>query len=203
MTGHITDLDTDAPAATAQDLADEVVGHLLRHPDAVQRYEALRLVDERLQWMRALTLKQLEHDLGGLTPAATAVGISRQAVTELYAKTRTPGPRGDRDRDSRSAYRYGQWLAWCERVAEIVDAEQEWLSVQVNATRTTSVLPGLRRRVGDWTRRARRAQAQLPAEPDVDDALAEIGVRHLTLSEQMDVHIGYHHARRGMRPAGE
>jgi hypothetical protein len=194
-----TDPDTDAPAANAQDLADEVVGHLLRHPDPVQRYEALRLVDERLQWMRVLTLKQLESELGGLGPAAAAVGISRQAVTELYAKTRTPGPRGDRDRDSRPAYQYGRWLAWCERAAEAVNAEREWWPVQDNATRTTTVYPGLRRRVDNWARRAQRTRSQLPAEPDVDDALAQLGARHLTTAEQMDVYIGYHHGRRESR----
>lgn len=182
---------TDA-AQTAEDLADEVVGHLLRHPDATQRYTALRLVDERMPFLRAATIKQLEMDLGGIGAAADALGISRQSATETYAKTGTPGPRADKDRTNHPAYLYGRWLAWCAAVAAAADELEVYEKLETNAARTTTVYPPLRRRAQRW----RRASVDLP-EPDVDDAVAQLGTRHLTTAEQADVYLGFHHARAG------
>lgn len=183
---------TDDAARTAQDLADDVTGHLLRHPDAVQRYAALRLVDERMPLMRAATIKQLETERGGIGAAADALGISRQSATETYAKTGTPGPRADKDRGSHPAYQYGRWLTWCAAVADAAGELEVYEKLETNAARTTTVYPALRRRAQRW----RRAAVDL-VEPDVDDAVAALGTRHLTTAEQADVYLGFHHARAG------
>lgn len=185
---------TDDAPRTAEDLADDVIGHLLRHPDAIQRYAALRLVDERMPLMRATTIKQLEIERGGIGAAADALGISRQAATETYAKTGTPGPRADKARASHPAYRYGRWLAWCARAADAAGEIAAYEKLENNATRTTTVYPGMRRNAARW-RRALDLQAHV--EPDVDDAIAELGTRHLTTAEQADVYLGFHHARAG------
>lgn len=184
----------EQPAPSAAALADEVIGHLLRHPDAALRYAAIRRIDDRMQWMRALTLKQLEVERGGLGAAAEAVGISRQAVTELYVKTGTPGPRADKNRASHPAYLYGQWLAWCAAVADAAGELEVYEKLETNAARTTTVYPALRRRAQRW-----RRAADLD-EPPVDDAVAELGHRHLTSAEQADVYLGFHHARRAHAP---
>lgn len=192
----------------ARDLADEILGHLHRHPDAATTYRAIQYLRSDLQLAAATTLKRLELDLGGVGPAADAVGISRQAVTELYTKTGTPGPRTDRDRDQRPAHRYGALLATCQRAAAISDASSRrrgtqamlvWDKLARHAEQATTTWTTLRRMVlGSWLHGIDTPDAHAVRDriAELEPAADELGVRHLNMSEQADVMIGYHRERK-------
>jgi hypothetical protein len=196
----------NSPTDNARNLADETIGHLLRHPSPQQRYEALDILASRLTWLRALTAKQLETDLGSVAAAAAALGISRQAITELYTKTGTPTPRADRQRPSRAAYQYGRWLAAAEHAARLAGPRHlgHCDKLMGNATATTTVQPALARYAQQWlTAAGRRAKhggqvgevRDVLAAPDAVEAIRELGCRYLTVAEQADVWVGLHHAR--------
>ena len=195
----LTGLDEDQaeePAATAEDLAEEAWAHLAMHPDAQLRYRAIDILESRLTHLRALTAKQLELELGGLSRAADALGVSRQAITELYARTDTPGPRADRDRADRPATAYGRWLALAGLAAELAGQGRRWDTLYRQASRTTTVYPAVAEAVPRWLRiaereprtaeRAKRLRADLNA---TDPRVGDIGQRQLTQADEADAHL--------------
>jgi hypothetical protein len=190
----------------AEDLADDIIGRLYQHADARERYAAVNLIADRIQQVRAVTAKQLELELGGLGAAAEALGVSRQAITELYAKTETPGPRADRDRAQRPTHLYGRWLAAVHAAADLAGAEDAYASVGRTAMQTTTTFPAVMRRAEQWLKEAkRRGVPRIDIEAHRSElALTELSIvqwvtenqRHLTIAEQSDAILGYHAARK-------
>lgn len=202
----MTDTDDWTSGDPAENLAHDLIGKLYNHPDARERYTAINHISDRLQQARAVTAKQLELELGSLNAAAEALGITRQTITELYAKTDTPGPRSDRDRPQRPTHLYGRWLAAVRGIADLAGVEDGYAPVERTALQTTTTFPTVMRRAEQWLKEAKRRGA---STNDIEMYRSELNLtelsiiqwvtenqRRLTLAEQSDVILGFHAARK-------
>lgn len=193
----------DHTHATADDLVDDVIDHLLREPDVRLRWDAVRLVAGQLDRVRALTAKQAELETGSIKAAGKRLGIGRQYIDELYRKAGIPGPRTDWDRADRPAHRYGQLLAACHQIARHAGTEALMLydKREPTAAASTAAWPAMRRAAEGWlTALVRRgADGRALADTlrrqlaDAEAAAAELitAHRHLTLAEQGDVYLAH------------
>jgi hypothetical protein len=216
----MTDIDTDDTITT-----DQVVSLLLDESDAVRRYQVIQeLQSGRLRDVAALSIRQLHAELGSAEEAADALGISRQAASELLAKAEAPSIRQDRDLKSRPTFVYGRWLAtvgsvsWrlC-RVHHIDLYDSEWgrqtsrwweevlrgtppriMIAKITAAVTGNWLPTLRRK-GHPAGRQEDQLSELAAE--IDPWVRQVGGRHLTEAELGDVVLGRSWERHQRRQA--
>ncbi len=191
----------------AMALVDDLLGRLLAHPDAEQRYRAVNLLSARLQDVRALTAKQLEVEHGGLGAAAEELGITRQALTELYSKAGMPGPRSDRDRSDRPATAYGQWLAAVGEAARLGGAEREYGDLVRSALVTSTMAPSVTSAVQRWLRSAEEQGCDFTQIHGARDRIvaAHFAIRewllrtgHLSAADRADATIGFHRAAEGV-----
>ncbi|MFJ8690265.1 hypothetical protein [Micromonospora wenchangensis] len=200
------------PDATTDERADHVIGVLLADEDPARRYRTIQtLQDGRLRDAAAISLRQLRDTLGTTEAAAAAVGVSRQAANELLAKAGAPGARQDRLARDQPAYQYGRYLATVRRIAETIPtpaardrATDRWTRLEAQATQTLGVLPAVAEAAQAWLKSIRvRWQAgagALAAELDeVGVPVAEWVAAHegpeLSVQEQAEVWLGYHHER--------
>lgn len=200
----LPDPDESRGATTAEELANEVIGHLLRHPDPAQRYAAVNLVAEQATRVRAVTIHQVIAEVGGVDDAAAKLGITRQALGEVLRRAEAPNPRGRRTggppENQPPAYLYGQWLGHVQRLADAAGTRDHYDKLLDNAARATTYYPAIRRYAEQWlaqVARRRRAAADQHratlADADPADAVAVLGVRHLSTAEQSQLWIGFHH----------
>ncbi len=190
-----------------QDRADRVVGRILQHADPVDRYRALDLIAGQMTRMRALSAKQLELESGGVGAAADRLGMTRQAVTELYAKADVPGPR--RDRQQRDAGEFpppaalGQWFRRAYTAARLLRREEQFEKMfrhladgrVLGATMLAAALPEWRRaasriRPAGPAAAARAALVAAEQPPEVAEWLP--GRTRLTMKERGQMIIGFH-----------
>src|SRR5690554_5439563 len=88
--------------------AEEIVALLLRDP-APRRYRTVQVLQAGLlREVAAGSLRELEAAEGSLAAAASVVGISRQAASELVGKASLPTTKQIRDT---AAYAYGRYVA--------------------------------------------------------------------------------------------
>ncbi|MFI2577682.1 hypothetical protein ACH5AJ_36415 [Streptomyces rochei] len=212
------DIDPYRADATTDERTEHVVGVLLADPDPARRYRTIQaLQDGRLRDVAVISLRQLRDEHGTTTAAGAAVGISRQAVDELLSKAGAPGARQDRLARDQPAYQYGRYLATVRRIAEAIPnraardrATDRWIRLEAQATQTLGVLPAVAAAAQTWLKTVRvRWQAgadALAADLDgVGAAVAEWAAGHegpeLSMQEQSEVWLGYHHERVRVRQA--
>lgn len=211
------DLDPYRPDATVTERADHVIGILLSDEDPVRRYHTIReLQDGRLRDVSAVSLRQLRDQYGTTEAAADAVGITRQAVNELLAKAGAPGAREDRTTRDKPTYLYGKYLAAAEACAiSMPDGQRpkalnRWSNLYIKASQTLTMFPAVDRAAQQWLKSIRVHQRGAKAEArahTLSEYAAKIGewvaIRssdpHLTVKEQFEVQVGYHHGRVQLR----
>lgn len=209
----ITELDPYRADATVEERTDHVIGTLLCDEDPVRRYHTIQaLQDGRLREAAAISLRQLRDSLGSTEAAATAVGVSRQAVNELLTKAGAPGAREDRTTRDKPTYWYGEYLAAVADIADtllIVDEKQQGAlksyDLVAKGSQTTAVIPALDEAARRWLKALRHRDRARLAEQRADllseyttriaDWLAARTDPHLTIAEQAEVWIGYSAAR--------
>ncbi len=206
------DIDPYRADATTDERVDHVIGTLLADPDPVRRYHTIQaLHDGRLRDAAAISLRQLRDEHGTTAAAGAAVGISRQAVDDLLTKAGAPGARQDRLARDQPAYQYGRYLATVRRIAEAIPnaaqrerATDRWTRLEAQATQTLGVLPAVAEAAQAWLKavRTRRQPAADALAVDLDGvgvAVAEGAAGHegpeLSMQEQSEVWLGYHHER--------
>lgn len=205
--------DPDRPDATAEERADQIIGRLLLDGDPVRRYRTTRILTDgsALRDVAAITLRQLREQHGTTEAAAAAVGISRQAANELLAKAGAPGSREEAARRTSYGYRWGQYLAAVEAIAEAADSldppriVNHWEKIRARMV-TTTMLPKVTTLTTLWIGRIRNAPARRARRNALDESLAALegwdamrSPRHLTVREQADALLGYHQQRRQWR----
>lgn len=196
-------MDTDHTHESVDGLADEITGHLLREPDPVLRWGAIRSLAGQLDRLRAITAKQAELEGGSVTAAAERLGVTRQYLDELYGKTDTPKRLADRDRADRPAHRYGVLLAVCREIADRAGTAAEYDKAERTASQSSAAWMAMRRSAERWLGLLRRSEHASEVHElrqrlfYAEQAAAElIGQRrHLTLAEQGDAILGYHTTR--------
>lgn len=212
----VEDLDPYRADATDAERADHVAAVLLMDEDPVRRYRTIRLLQGgRLRDVAAVSLRQLRDQHGTTEAAANAVGISRQAANELLDKARAPGARLDRGTRDKPTYQYGAYLAAAQACAAAMPdrpdqlrrkALDRWSALFIHATQTLRVFAAVDDAAQLWLKRIRVYSQPAVADARAQDlgaAAAAIadwitgrkGDPQLTVQEQYEVQIGYHHAR--------
>lgn len=211
------DLDPYRPDATVTERADHVVGVLLHDEDSVRRYATIRELEAgRLREVAALSLIQLRDELGTQAAAAKAVGISRQAYTEVLTKAGAPGAREQNHADRSPAYRYGQYLAIVQACAresmpesQRGTASDQFDRLHLRASRSLAHWPSVVRAAERWVKSMRqRPVAAEERRRELDEHAVIVaawvadraGETHLTMREQAKAMLGFHHERARSRP---
>jgi len=119
----------------------------------------------------------------------------------------------DREAARRTSYgyRWGQYLAAVEAIAEAVPDQRpptivnHWEKIRSRMV-TTTMVPKVTMLTKMWLGRIRNAPARRARQNALDEALAALegwdamrSPRHLTVQEQADTWLGYHHQRRQWR----
>lgn len=188
---------------TAEDILSTLAGMLLREPDPVQRWALVQQVragiPRTLGWVQALSAGELKADGSSIAEIADKVGVTRQHVDALLRHSDDLGDRPPMD--ASPAYRYGVYLGYCSAVHHHYGRQRHLRTTDLQAMdpafTNASVLPKVR----DLTIRQLRALRTGTYKNEVTERLDKAGVDmtpmsgHLTVAEQSDVLLGYHHAR--------
>lgn len=205
------------PDATVE-RADHVVGVLLADHDPVRRYHTVQhLQAGRLRDVQAVTLRELELELGTPAAAAAAVGITRQAAGELLGKAGIPSGKDPLIRDM-PAYAYGRYLAvlWAIALSFPQDTAaarrrlDDWDTLQDKATESITLLPKVTETAMVWLKQLRHAHRSTAADVRAEE-LDELGARisewarsrhatpRLSIEEQFAAMVGISAAREEYR----
>jgi len=122
-----------------------------------------------------------------------------------------PAPDREAARRTSYGYRWGQYLAAVEAIAEAADSldppvvVNHWEKIRAQMV-TTTMLPKVTTLTTLWLRRIRNAPARRARQNALDESLAALegwdamrSPRHLTVREQADALLGYRQQRRQWR----
>lgn len=212
-------IDPYRPDATIDERTDHILGALLSDENPARRYHTIQALQAgRLRDVAAISLRQLRDQHGTTEAAATAVGITRQAANELLAKADAgAGAREDRNARNEPTYRLGRHYAAIEATVLAIPTttirerqRDRWDGLLVKATQTLTVLPAVTEAAHGWLQTVRqRYRPDGAAKADqlaaaMGDHLAAIAAwvadrtataPELTIREQSEVWLGYHHER--------
>lgn len=208
------------PDVSADDRASHILT-LLYMDNPARCYRTIQLLqDGRLRDAAVRALRELRDTLGSTEAAADAVGVTRQAATELLGKAGVRISRPSAAATQRPAYAYGVYLAAIRAIADAVRAApverpgralEEYYDLEPRAVQSLTLLPAVAKAGQRWLQEIRAA-----GRPEVADARAAalddagavmapwVAARsatdpHLTVAEQADVYLGYHQDRARQR----
>jgi hypothetical protein len=179
-------------------LVDGLTELLTGHPDPLVRWRAIAEFGGRLDWLRALTVRQLLLDGRSQRAAAAALGISKGRINQLAGRA----PVDD------AAYAWGQALAVAGALAALAERPgstrflDDHARLALAGLRTPAVWADLEDAVPGWVAAAHR-QGRGPAAETLMHRLAErlamaVDLPDVLTTEQRgEVTIGFHRERAG------
>ena len=188
-------VDDGDPAAV---LVEGLIEVLIAAPDPLARWRAISEFTGRLDWLRALTVRQLLLDGRSQRAAAATLGISKGRVNQLAGRA----PVDD------AAYAWGQALAVAGALAALAERPgstrfiDDHARLTATGLRTPAVWADLEDAVPGWVAAAHR-QGRAAAAETLMQRLAErlsLAVELpdvLTAEQRGEVAIGFHRERGG------